>query len=85
MARDDKSSSIGGNLTRRDVLALTALGALAGVPGSAGAAGPEGQLTWGIHVSLAPTWFDPADTQGIITPFMVLYSAARCGDQADAG
>jgi len=27
-----------------------------------------------IHVSLAPTWFDPADTQGIITPFMVLYA-----------
>ena len=35
---------------------------------------PEGQLTWGIHVSLAPTWFDPAETQGIITPFMVLYA-----------
>ena len=33
-----------------------------------------GQLTWGIHVSLAPTWFDPAETPGIITPFMVLYA-----------
>ena len=28
----------------------------------------------GIHVSLAPTWFDPAETPGIITPFMVLYA-----------
>src|SRR5262245_2499001 len=38
------------------------------------AASPEGQMTWGIHVSLAPTWFDPAETQGIATPFMVLYA-----------
>ena len=31
-------------------------------------------MTWAIHVSLAPTWFDPADTQAVITPFMVLYA-----------
>ena len=31
-------------------------------------------MTWGVHISLAPTWFDPAETQGIITPFMVLYA-----------
>jgi peptide/nickel transport system substrate-binding protein len=42
--------------------------------GAATAAGPEGQLTWGVHVSLAPTWFDPAETPGIITPYMVLYA-----------
>src|SRR5262249_26887910 len=28
----------------------------------------------GVHVSLAPTWFDPAETSGIITPFMVMYA-----------
>jgi peptide/nickel transport system substrate-binding protein len=39
-----------------------------------GSAAPEGQLAWGVHVSLAPTWFDPAETPGIITPFMVLYA-----------
>ena len=38
------------------------------------AAAPEGQVTWGIHISLAPTWFDPAETPGIVTPFMVLYA-----------
>src|ERR671919_2875765 len=38
------------------------------------AAAPEGQLTWAVHVSLAPTWFDPAETAGIITPFMFLYA-----------
>jgi peptide/nickel transport system substrate-binding protein len=37
-------------------------------------AAPEGQLTWGVHISLAPTWFDPAETLGIITPFMVMYA-----------
>ena len=35
---------------------------------------PAGQLTWAVHVTLAPTWFDPAETPGIITPFMVLYA-----------
>jgi peptide/nickel transport system substrate-binding protein len=37
-------------------------------------AAPEGQLTWAFHVSLAPTWFDPAETTGIITPFKFLYA-----------
>jgi peptide/nickel transport system substrate-binding protein len=41
---------------------------------SVGATAPaEGQLTWAVHVALAPTWFDPAETPGIMTPFMVLY------------
>ncbi len=39
-----------------------------------GAAAAEGQATWAVHVTLAPTWFDPAETPGIITPFMVLYA-----------
>src|SRR5262249_29762522 len=37
-------------------------------------AAPEGQLTWAFHVSLAPAWFDPAETTGIITPFKFLYA-----------
>jgi peptide/nickel transport system substrate-binding protein len=67
------------SISRRDALALaagalTAGGALAAsAPGLAQAA-PQGQLTWGIHVSLAPGWFDPAETSGLITPFMVLYA-----------
>src|ERR1700746_3258061 len=74
MAREDTNTPGCSDLTRRDILAFTALGLAAGVPRSGLAASPEGQLTWGIHVSLAPTWFDPAETPGIITPFMVLYA-----------
>jgi len=61
-------------LTRRDLLAVAAVGAATALPGAGYAAGPQGQLILAIHVSLAPTWFDPADTQGTITPFMVLYA-----------
>jgi peptide/nickel transport system substrate-binding protein len=41
---------------------------------AAKAAPPSGQLTVGVHITLAPTWLDPAETAGIITPFMVLYA-----------
>src|SRR5438128_3393727 len=58
-------------MTRRALLAtlLLTLCAVTSV-----AAAPEGQLTWAVHVSLAPAWFDPAETAGIITPFMFLYA-----------
>jgi len=46
--------------TRRHILALVALALTIASPFPARATGPEGQLTWGVHVSLAPTWFDPA-------------------------
>src|SRR5438270_372993 len=60
--------------SRRDLLALAVLGLASSASRVALAAAPQGQLTWGVHVSLAPTWFDPAETPGIITPFMVLYA-----------
>jgi len=48
------------------LVALTALVASAPVQ-----AAPEGQMTWAVHTTLVPTWFDPAESiQG--TPFMVL-------------
>jgi peptide/nickel transport system substrate-binding protein len=37
-------------------------------------AAPEGTMTWGLHITLASRWLDPAETEGIITPFMVLYA-----------
>src|SRR5215470_2120432 len=69
-----KPGAAANGLTRREMLVLTALGLVAGALGPAQGAGPDGQLTWGVHVSLAPAWFDPADVSGIITPFMVLYA-----------
>ena len=53
---------------------LAVLLCLLAAPGASLAAGPEGQLTWAVHISLAPTWFDPAETPGMITPYMVLYA-----------
>jgi peptide/nickel transport system substrate-binding protein len=35
---------------------------------------PSGQMTWAIHITIAPTWFDPAETPGIITPYMFMYA-----------
>ena len=37
----------------------------------------SGQMTWAIHVTIAPTWFDPAETPGVITPYM-FRSIYRC-------
>jgi len=59
------------SLTRRSLLAATAAGM---VIGRGAQAAPQGQLTYGVHVSLPPAWFDPAETTGIITPFMLLYA-----------
>jgi peptide/nickel transport system substrate-binding protein len=63
-------------VTIRRSLAFTILMALALtatlVPPAAAA--PEGQLTLAVHISLAPTWFDPAETPGIVTPFLLLYA-----------
>ena len=58
---------------------LLALVVVAAVAARADAQGrrseaPAGQMTWAVHFSLAPTFFDPAETPGIITPFLVLYA-----------
>ena len=34
----------------------------------------EGQMNFAAHVTLAPRWLDPAETESAITPFMVLYA-----------
>ena len=36
------------------------------------AAAPEGQITWAVHTTLVPSYFDPAEVT-LVTPFMVLY------------
>jgi len=63
-----------GHSTR--VLAALALALLLGAdltaPHSARAA--EGQLVIGVHVTVAPRWLDPAETESAISPFLVLYA-----------
>lgn len=44
----------GARIARRHLFAIAALLAT-GAPGLARGAGPQGQLTWGVHISLAPT------------------------------
>jgi peptide/nickel transport system substrate-binding protein len=59
-------------VTRRSLFTLTAAGIAA--RGSAAGAAPKDQLTYGVHVSLAPSWFDPGEAAGIITPYMLIYA-----------
>lgn len=54
------------------VTALVVAVFLSGAPPANAAS--EGQMTWAVHVSIAPTWFDPAETPGIITPYMFLFA-----------
>ncbi len=68
-----RSAPVRAPLTRRDALgmgAMVAAAALGGRPAHAA----SGKLTWGIHVSIAPSWLDPAETNGLVTPFMLLYA-----------
>jgi peptide/nickel transport system substrate-binding protein len=60
-------------MTRFVLVAFLALTLIVPVVPSAMAA-PEGTMTWGVHITLASRWLDPAETEGIITPFMVLYA-----------
>ena len=53
--------------------AIAVLVAIAVAPVASHAA-PEGQITWGVHITLAPTWFDPAEAPGLITPYMIFYA-----------
>jgi peptide/nickel transport system substrate-binding protein len=61
-------------MTRRlaALLAMTVLAlALAGPPA---AAAPEGQLTWAVHFTIAPVWFDPGHHTIGITPLLSYYA-----------
>jgi peptide/nickel transport system substrate-binding protein len=48
------------------LLVLTLL--IAGPSHAAAADAPAGEMIWGVHISLAPTWFDPAEPPGSSRP-----------------
>jgi peptide/nickel transport system substrate-binding protein len=56
-------------LLRGLVLSLAAV--VAAAPAAFAA---EGTMTWGVHVSLTPAFFDPADATGTALPLMVYYA-----------
>ena len=53
---------------------LLAIAALTAPAGDSQAAAPAGQATYAFHVTLAPRWLDPGETESAITPFKVLYA-----------
>jgi len=53
---------------------LLAIATLTATAGDSQAAGPAGQATYAFHVTLAPRWLDPGETESAITPFKVLYA-----------
>src|SRR5260221_12096280 len=71
---DPAAMAAPGRRRRRGLLAMALLVVVAAIGVSRGAAAADGQMTWGLHFTLAPTWFDPAETSGIITPYVVLYA-----------
>ena len=61
----------------RSALTLTVLlfmGLLVSASAMAAPEAPAGQVTWAVHISLAPVYFEPAEAPGIVTPFMVYYA-----------
>jgi peptide/nickel transport system substrate-binding protein len=55
----------------RSVASAVALALIAPLPAHAAS---EGQMAWAVHFSLAPTLFEPAETPGVVSPFMILYA-----------
>jgi len=58
----------------RVALALLVLAVLPFTTAERAGAAPEGTMTWGVHVTLANRWLDPAETEALVTPFLVLYA-----------
>ena len=64
-------------MTRRDMLTLllTMAAVRGGGPHALGAPlPPAGEVVIAFPVTIAPTWFDPAETPAQITPFALLYA-----------
>src|SRR5688572_1882261 len=60
-------------MSRRALTTAVVLALVLAVPALALAA-PEGQMSWALHFSLAPTLFEPAETPGVVSPYMILYA-----------
>lgn len=59
-------------LTRRDGMTLMASSLMTALASPSFAA-PSGTVTIGVHVSLAPIWFDPSESGGVPSAYMLIY------------
>ena len=57
----------------RTALVATLVVAAFSLVAAKGASAADGTMTWGVHVSLTPAFFDPADATGTALPLMVYY------------
>jgi len=73
-----ETTPAGRGMTRRDMLALGALGFVLGMPDTTQAA-PAGQLSWGVPISLAPTWLDPRSDLGMLNRWNEMPLSSRFG------
>src|SRR5438046_9939633 len=55
------------------VLVLLVVATSAAVP-AARAEVPSGQMTLVYNISIVPRWFDPAESEGLVTPFIFYYA-----------
>ena len=65
------------SLARGLVWTLLPLCALLGggrVGAAEGQAKPEGEMRWALYVTIAPSWVDPGEVLGFITPFWIQYA-----------
>jgi hypothetical protein len=67
---------------RTFLVSLAVLLSIANVPSAV--ASPEGQMNFALQVSLAPVWFDPAETTSTSVPFIVRVLRPVRGSQAQS-
>src|SRR5438876_8303366 len=62
---------------RRSLCVVVLLAVASLVPSlasTAGAEAPSGQMTLAHGISIVPRWFDPAESEGLVTPFIFYYA-----------
>jgi len=71
----EHASASGKVLKRSAILALALAGLCVWPSGQARAqTKPEGEMRWAIYVTPSPSWLDPAEANGQLTPFWFLYA-----------
>jgi len=58
----------------RDLVTASLLLTLLAAGATSSAAAPAGQMTWGLHFSPTPAWFDPAELSSTVASYNTLYA-----------